>query len=477
MRRQSSQIIGKRIDMNDVPDTELFSAYLDGELTADEQVRVEQILAASPEARQLLEELRALDSTLQGLPQEKLDEDLSARVLEVAERRMLLPDRPFDTGEPAKGGDNKPSAGRAAETLKGSETGATGWLGIPWGEISLRGMLSKRALIWSGVVVATAIIIHFTSPPPKPNQEFARLDKAPVTNAPTVAGEEGSRRSKSEGNLVGPAGSLESRIGDRPAKDERRTATEVGDRRAKAEADGLRGNGKDRKAEDLVRVRQPADHDALSSKEAESLAEPGSTAEREKVAKDSAEKAGADKADQGSPRGAEKPAAAVKFAGGGSPASGTTAKSWPSAMTRGSATGRRGINRPTHCFSAKRTREFARMPGPGQRDWSTGKRRKRRIRRPSSRSPKTDLHLPLHRCPQRQPSPPQVNRTGQRRENSRTNRPCLASQRPRPRLRLYRSAPSLRPNPRAGWARLALTMLPSRLIRFRLLKAATRINL
>ena len=331
MRRQSSQIIGKRIDMNDVPDTELFSAYLDGELTADEQVRVEQILAASPEARLLLEELRALDSTLQGLPQEKLDEDLSARVLEVAERRMLLPDRPFDTGEPAKGepgkgGDNKPSAGRAAETLKGPETGATGWLGIPWGEISLRGMLSKRALIWSGVVVATALIIHFTSPPPKPNQEFARLDKAPVTNAPTVAGEEGSRRSKSEGNLVGPAGSLESRIGDRPAKDERRTASEVGDRLAKAEADGVRDNGKDRKAEDLVRVRQPADHDALSSKKAESLAEPGSTAEREKVAKDSAEKAGADKADQGSPRGAEKPAAAVKFAGGGSPASGTTAE-------------------------------------------------------------------------------------------------------------------------------------------------------
>ena len=67
--------------MNNVPDTELFSAYLDGELTAAEQVRVEQLLATSPEARQLFEELRALGSTLQGLPQEKLDEDLSARVL------------------------------------------------------------------------------------------------------------------------------------------------------------------------------------------------------------------------------------------------------------------------------------------------------------------------------------------------------------------------------------------------------------
>ena len=79
--------------MNHVPDTELFSAYLDGELTADEKLRVEQILAASPEAGQLLEELRAVGSALKSLPQAKLEEDLSARVLEVAERRMLLPYR------------------------------------------------------------------------------------------------------------------------------------------------------------------------------------------------------------------------------------------------------------------------------------------------------------------------------------------------------------------------------------------------
>ena len=46
--------------MNEVPDTEWFSAYLDGELTADEQLRVEKMLAVSPEARQLLEEFRAL---------------------------------------------------------------------------------------------------------------------------------------------------------------------------------------------------------------------------------------------------------------------------------------------------------------------------------------------------------------------------------------------------------------------------------
>jgi hypothetical protein len=150
--------------MNHVPDTELFSAYLDGELTADEQVRAEQILAASAEARQLLEELRALQGTVQGLSQEKLGEDISARVLEIAERRMLLPESP----------DNRPAAGRAAESLN-LETDSLGWLGIRWREVSWRGMLSPRALAWSAVVVVTAIIIHFTSP--QPNQNIARNDR------------------------------------------------------------------------------------------------------------------------------------------------------------------------------------------------------------------------------------------------------------------------------------------------------------
>jgi anti-sigma factor RsiW len=41
--------------MKDVPENELFSAYLDGELTADEQAEMEQLLATSPAARQLIE--------------------------------------------------------------------------------------------------------------------------------------------------------------------------------------------------------------------------------------------------------------------------------------------------------------------------------------------------------------------------------------------------------------------------------------
>ena len=45
--------------MNDMPENELFSAYLDGELTAAEQAAVEQLLAQAAAARQLMDELRA----------------------------------------------------------------------------------------------------------------------------------------------------------------------------------------------------------------------------------------------------------------------------------------------------------------------------------------------------------------------------------------------------------------------------------
>ena len=75
--------------MSDWWDNELFSAYLDGELTAAEQARVERLLAANSAARQLLDELRALSISLQELPRQTLHEDLGRRVLRLAEHRLL----------------------------------------------------------------------------------------------------------------------------------------------------------------------------------------------------------------------------------------------------------------------------------------------------------------------------------------------------------------------------------------------------
>ena len=75
--------------MDKVPESELLSAYPDGELTAAEQARVEQLLAAEPGGPAWLEEMRALSHTLQSLPQEKVGEDLGPHVLRMAEQRLL----------------------------------------------------------------------------------------------------------------------------------------------------------------------------------------------------------------------------------------------------------------------------------------------------------------------------------------------------------------------------------------------------
>jgi len=123
--------------MKDLPENELFSAYLDGELTAAEQAEVEQLLADNPAARQLLDELRALSSTLQSMPQYALGEDLSDRVLRMAERRMLTDSERLS--RPRGNGKTWPS--------------------------HLSRLLNARALIWSGLAVAIAVMFMLSQPP------------------------------------------------------------------------------------------------------------------------------------------------------------------------------------------------------------------------------------------------------------------------------------------------------------------------
>jgi len=135
--------------MRDVPENELFSAYLDGELTAAEQAEVEQLLAASPQARQLLDELRTLSTTLQSLPQHKLEADFSERVLRAAERRILT-------------GDDQLARPAALERRSWRQR-----------------FLSPRALIWSGVAVAAAVTVAILGP-----ERIEPPDENPVAMAP-----------------------------------------------------------------------------------------------------------------------------------------------------------------------------------------------------------------------------------------------------------------------------------------------------
>jgi len=131
--------------MKNVPENELFSAYLDGELTAAEEVEVERLLRESPAARQLLDELRTLSNSLQALPTRKLGEDLVPHVLRQAERRILA--GPADQADPA----NLPTpASRDA-------TSPIGDASEPWW--SWRRRLSPRNLSWSIMAVVTAILV------------------------------------------------------------------------------------------------------------------------------------------------------------------------------------------------------------------------------------------------------------------------------------------------------------------------------
>jgi len=75
--------------MNEHPLDDLISAYVDGELSPAETAEVEKLLADSAEARQLLEEFRALGASLRALPKLQLGPDFQERVLRQAERAAL----------------------------------------------------------------------------------------------------------------------------------------------------------------------------------------------------------------------------------------------------------------------------------------------------------------------------------------------------------------------------------------------------
>ncbi len=126
--------------MKNVPENELFSAYLDGELTAAEQAEVERMLAASPAARQLLDELRALSINLQSLPVHKLSVDLGPSVLRAAERRLL--------------------AGPGGTDASISPTAS----GSIW-RSTLRRLARPRNLLWPAVAAAAAVVMVLSNPP------------------------------------------------------------------------------------------------------------------------------------------------------------------------------------------------------------------------------------------------------------------------------------------------------------------------
>jgi len=148
--------------MNNVPENDWISAYLDGEVTDSQRAELEARLAADPAAQQLLDELRVLRAAVQSLPPAVLDEDLSGRVLELAERQMLL-----DEPQPALP-DLRPQPGSLVRSLAGR-------------------FLQRRALVWTAIILLVACVLHWLEPQPavKPFRNVAMAP--PVVNAPAAS--------------------------------------------------------------------------------------------------------------------------------------------------------------------------------------------------------------------------------------------------------------------------------------------------
>lgn len=75
----------------DTHNTEMLSAYLDGELSSEERQEVERKLAVSDELRQLLSQLRQLSDDLQKLPKYRLGEPVYNRILSEIEQLSQAP--------------------------------------------------------------------------------------------------------------------------------------------------------------------------------------------------------------------------------------------------------------------------------------------------------------------------------------------------------------------------------------------------
>lgn len=161
--------------MKELPEQELLSAYLDGELTVAEQARVEQFLADNPAARRTLDELRSVSLAVQDLPELRLGEDLTDRVLRDAERAILSGSADAAEGLPAE---------------RSSEPRTPHWRNM------LRRVAASRGLAWSAAALAIALLIMLSSPPePQHGGDLARApeaatdEAAPPSNRPGLSNE------------------------------------------------------------------------------------------------------------------------------------------------------------------------------------------------------------------------------------------------------------------------------------------------
>ncbi len=153
--------------MRDVWDNELLSAYVDGELTPQQQAQVERLLADDFAARQLVDELRAISGAVQSLPRYQLGEDLRDWVLREAQRR---------------------SPPRAVAGRSGLRR---------LGEAVVRTLVRPRNLAWAALATAIALMLYAAERGMK-----ARTPQQPAVARQSDTDGQSSPRSRPPGRTV-----------------------------------------------------------------------------------------------------------------------------------------------------------------------------------------------------------------------------------------------------------------------------------
>jgi|GEM_PF-2864400 len=121
---------------------ELISAYIDGELTSDEQQLVEEALRTDPQSQQLLEELQSLHDHLQSIPRSEPSQDYTQQILRRAERTILI-----GKSEPAA--DRVHAESRPTSTVTPSQVQSSpgNWKHIIWASTALAATLLLALLL------------------------------------------------------------------------------------------------------------------------------------------------------------------------------------------------------------------------------------------------------------------------------------------------------------------------------------------
>jgi hypothetical protein len=126
--------------------SELISAFLDGEVTPEEQALIEERLVDNAADRRLFEELRSIRDGLRALPRRELGKDLSQSVLRSAERAMLA-------GEATERSLSQDKRTALQQDAEGREAAI---VATPPGPPQRS---NWRTLAWAGLGVAAAVVI------------------------------------------------------------------------------------------------------------------------------------------------------------------------------------------------------------------------------------------------------------------------------------------------------------------------------